>query len=276
MNKITRYLIGLFSLLAILQACDYNDYDNPPEVEKINPIYRTNSIAELKSLYTVGGTVIDMKDDFVVQGKVISSDKEGNIYKSLVIQDETAGIEVKINSNGLYNYFNLGTTVFVRANNLKLGAYGGTISIGSIPADNNYENDFIPAPVMENYIVKAGEGENVEPTVLTIPGLSSEYNNMLIQLNNVQFIESEVANNLTYAFAEGDDKRTENRTLTDKNGNRMIVRTSGYARFANTKLPLGSGSIKGILTYFNDTPQLTIVSVDDVQLDKPRLIVIEI
>lgn len=117
MNKITRCLIGLFSLLIILQACDYNDYDNPPEVEKIYPIYRTNSIEELKALYTEGGTEIGIEKDFVVQGKVISSDKEGNIYKSLVIQDETGGIEVKINSNGLYNYFKQGTTVFVRANN---------------------------------------------------------------------------------------------------------------------------------------------------------------
>ena len=274
MNKITRCLIGLFSLLIILQACDYNDYDNPPEVEKIYPIYRTNSIEELKALYTEGGTEIGIEKDFVVQGKVISSDKEGNIYKSLVIQDETGGIEVKINSNGLYNYFKQGTTVFVRANNLKLGAYGGTLSIGSVPVDKNYENDFIPAPVMENYVIKAGEGEQVKPTVLTIPTLSSKYNNMLIQLNDVQFLESEVANNMT--FADGVNKLTENRTLVDPDGNRLVVRTSGYARFADTKLPLGSDSIKGILTYFHDTAQLTIISINDVQLDKPRFIIIDL
>ena len=274
MNKITRYLIGLFSLLAILQACDYNDYDNPPEVDKIYPIYRTNSIQELKALYTEGGTEIGIDKDFVVQGKVISSDKEGNIYKSLVIQDETGGIEIKINSNGLYNYFKQGTTVFLRANNLKVGAYGGTLSIGSVPVDKNYENDFIPAAVMENYVIKGGRGELVKPTVVTIPTLSSKYNNMLIQLNDVQFLESEVANNMT--FADGVNSLTENRTLVDPAGNRLVVRTSGYARFADTKLPLGSGSVKGILTYFHDTAQLTIISINDVQLDKPRFIIIDL
>lgn len=274
MNKITLYLIGLFSMLAVLQACEYNDYDNPPEVEKIKPIYRTNSIEELKSLYTEGGAVIDIKEDFVVQGKVISSDKEGNIYKSLVIQDETGGIEVKINSSGLYNYFKLGTTVFLRANNLKLGAYGGTLSIGSVPVDKNYENDFIPAPVMENYVIKAGDGTPVKPTLLTITTLNSAYSNMLIKLDGVQFLESEVANDLT--FADGVNQKTENRTLVDAKGNRLVVRTSGYARFAKTLLPLGSGSVTGILTYFNQTAQLTIVSIRDVQLDKPRFITIEI
>lgn len=274
MNKITRYLIGLFSLLAVLQACEYNDFDNPPEIEKINPIYRTNSIKELKSLYVQGGTVIDVVEDFVVQGKVISSDKEGNIYKSLVIQDETGGIEIKINSSGLYNYFKIGTTVFLRANNLKLGAYGGTLSIGSVPVDENYENDFIPAPVMENYVIKAGKDTPVKPTLLTIPTLSSEYNNMLIKLDEVQFLESEVANDLS--FADGVNQQTENRTLVDANGNRLIVRTSGYARFAETILPLGSGSVTGILTHFHDDAQLTIISINDVQLDNPRFITIEI
>ena len=274
MNKITRYLIGLFSLLVVLQACEYNDYDNPPEVEKIDPIHRTNSIKELKSLYVEGGKVIDMIDDYVVQGKVISSDKEGNIYKSLVIQDETGGIEIKINSSGLYNYFKQGTTVFLRANKLNVGAYGGTLSIGSVPVDKNYENDFIPAAVMENYIIKAGKGEPVKPTLLTIPTLKSEYNNMLINLYNVQFLQSEVANDLT--FADGVNQQTENRTLVDAKGNRLVVRTSGYARFAQTLLPLGSGSVTGILTYFHETAQLTIISIKDVQLDKPRFITVEI
>lgn len=274
MNKITLYLIGLFSMLALLQACEYNDYDNPPEVDKIKPIYRTNSIEELKSLYAEGGTVIDMEDDFVVQGKVISSDKEGNIYKSLVIQDETGGIEIKINSSGLYNYYKLGSTVFLRANKLKVGAYGGTLSIGSIPVDKNYENDFIPSPLMGDYVIKAGTGTPVKPTLLTIPTLNRDYNNMLIKLDEVQFLESEVANDLT--FADGVNQTTENRTLVDVKGNRLVVRTSGYARFAQTLLPLGSGSVTGILTYFRETAQLTIVSINDVQLDKPRFITVEI
>ncbi|NLA64063.1 MAG: hypothetical protein GX857_12790, partial [Bacteroidales bacterium] len=227
-----------------------------------------------KSLYVEGGKVIDMIDDYVVQGKIISSDKEGNIYKSLVIQDETGGIEIKINSSGLYNYFKQGTTVFLRANKLKVGAYGGTLSIGSVPVDKNYENDFIPATVMENYIIKAGKGEPVKPTLLTIPTLKSEYNNMLIKLDNVQFLQSEVANDLT--FADGVNQQTENRTLVDAKGNRLVVRTSGYARFAQTLLPLGSGSVTGILTYFHETAQLTIISIKDVQLDKPRFITVEI
>ena len=181
---------------------------------------------------------------------------------------------MKINQNGLYNDFRLGTNVFVRAENLKIGAYGGTLSIGTVPVDKNYENDFIPAPVIKNYVINSRKGNPVKPTVLTIPQVDPKYNNMLIKLEDVQFLESEVANDLT--FANGVEKQTENRTLVDADGNRLVVRTSGYARFAETLLPLGSGSITGILTHFHDTPQLTIVSINDVQLDNPRFITVEI
>ena len=100
---------------------------------------------------------------------------------------------------------------------------------------------------------------------------------MLVKIEDVQFLESEISNKLSYADNYRDDKNelervTGNRTLVDINDNRMVVRTSGYARFADEELPGGSGSVVGILTYFNGTPQLTIVSTKDVQLDKPRMI----
>ena len=274
MIKITRYLIGSVFLLALLQGCDYNDYDNPPEVSNV---IATHTIKQLKSMYRDGGKEVVSNEEIIVSGRVISSDKEGNIYKSLVIQDETAGIEIKINSNGLYNYFKLGSIVYLHANYLKLGAYGGTVSIGSVPVDNNYENDFIPAPVMKNYVIKGAQDAPVKPVKLTIPTLRERYSNMLVEIDDVQFIESEVSNNLSYTDNYVNDKKeaekvTGNRTLVDGDDNRLVVRTSGYARFADKKIPAGSGSVKGILTYFNGTPQLTIVSIDDVQLNKPRFI----
>jgi hypothetical protein len=183
-----------------------------------------------------------------------------------VIQDETAGIEVKINSSGLYNYYKPGRVVYLHANNLKLGAYGGTVSIGSIPIDKNYENDFIPYPVMENYITKGRMETPIMPLSLTIPTLRKQYSNMLVKIEDVQFLASE----LSLSYADGKNNITQNRTLIDNKGNRLVVRTSGYARFAETKVAQGSGSITGILTYFNETAQLTIVKISDVQLDKPR------
>lgn len=264
MNKITRYLIGSFFLLALLQGCDYNDYDNPPEEVGTDNITATHTIQQLKDMYTRGGT--EVNSDVIVKGRVISSDKEGNIYKALMIQDETGGIEIKINSSGLYNYYRPGRVVYLHANSLKLGAYGGTVSIGTVPIDNNYENDFIPSPVVQNYVAKGLKESPVTPLLAAISSLRKQYSNTLVKIEGVQFLASE----LGLSYADGKENITQNRTLIDKNGNRLVVRTSGYARFAETKIAQGSGSITGILTYFNETAQLTIVKIDDVQLDKPR------
>ena len=37
-----------------------------------------------------------IEDDVVIKGKVISSDAEGNVYKSLYLVDDSGAIEVKL------------------------------------------------------------------------------------------------------------------------------------------------------------------------------------
>ena len=77
-----------------------------------------------------------------IRGKVISSDRQGNIYKSLYIYDGTAGIELKL-YNGLYLDFLLDLAskpiksqwVYVRLDGLYLGNYRMMLSIGGAPSD---------------------------------------------------------------------------------------------------------------------------------------------
>ena len=73
--------------------------------------------------------------DVYIKGKVISNDEDGNIYKSLHIQDHTAGIELKLNNNvGLrYKY---GSWVYVRLTDLYLGNYRMMLSLGGAPSES--------------------------------------------------------------------------------------------------------------------------------------------
>ena len=85
--------------------------------------------------YKLIGEDIFADRDVYIKGKVISNDEEGNIYKSLHIQDHTAGIELKLNNNvGLkYKY---GTWVYVRLNGLYLGNYRMMLSLGGAPSES--------------------------------------------------------------------------------------------------------------------------------------------
>ncbi len=85
--------------------------------------------------YKLIGEDIFADEDVYIKGKVISNDEEGNIYKSLHIQDHTAGIELKLNNNvGLkYKY---GTWVYVRLSGLYLGNYRMMLSLGGAPSES--------------------------------------------------------------------------------------------------------------------------------------------
>ena len=77
------------------------EYPQPGEYEKVK-MTATHTIAELVAMYKVENPM-KIKDDIVIAGKVSTSDRTGNFYRSFYIQDETGGIEIKIGKTGLYN-----------------------------------------------------------------------------------------------------------------------------------------------------------------------------
>lgn len=113
--------------------------------------------------------------NFYIKGKVISSDRQGNIYKSLHIYDGTAAIELKL-YNGLYldYYLDLNTMesqwVYVRLDGLYLGNYRMMLSIGGAPSDSNnasgkhkfYANSNLDNPKIAKLSVFPGERVKLE------------------------------------------------------------------------------------------------------------------
>ena len=108
--------------------------------------------------------------DKYIKGKVISSDRQGNIYKSLYIYDGTAAIELKL-YNGLYLDYLLdlhnmkSQWVYVRLDGLYLGNYRMMLSIGGAPSDGintagthkYYANSNLDNPRVAKLNVFAGE-----------------------------------------------------------------------------------------------------------------------
>ena len=102
------------------------------------------SIEQVKQMYVGNNNKpYDIVDDCVIKGQIVSSDKEGNFYKSFYIQDETAGIEIKLGKNGLYNDYKIGQWVYVDCCNLTVGAYEGMIQIGYKDQTGEYETAYL-------------------------------------------------------------------------------------------------------------------------------------
>ena len=60
------------------------------------------TISELKALHTIGSTAVKIPSGTIIKGHVISSDQQGNFFRALVIQDETAGIQIRVDGIDVY------------------------------------------------------------------------------------------------------------------------------------------------------------------------------
>ena len=89
--------------------------------------------------YKLIGEDIFEGHDVYIMGVVTSDDTEGNVYKSLYIQDETSGIEIKLNNNVGIRY-KKGSLVYVRLTGLYLGNYRMMLSLGGAPSESYNKN----------------------------------------------------------------------------------------------------------------------------------------
>lgn len=268
---ILRYLsfasMALASVL-LFASCDYNRPDEPKlrlsgDVQGLTP---THTIAQLKALYS--GSPYTITEPVIVAGVMSSDDTEGNLYRTAYMQDETGGIELKLSLGNLSTLYPQGSRVVLKAQGMTLGAYADHVNLGYRSADSRYETSFYPELLVPKVLLLASQG-TIQPETLTISQISPAHIGKLVRLEGVQFLASE----LGQTWADADNKTTQanvNRTLQDRSGATIIVRTSSYARFAGRTIPAGSGSITAIVTYFRTTPQLLLLSERDAELTDGR------
>ncbi|NQV78444.1 MAG: hypothetical protein HQ490_08845, partial [Lutibacter sp.] len=124
-QNIKRETIGLFLLVTTFLGCVKDQNFSTPTVDCVEPeITVTNTIQQVKDMYTFGGaTVIDT--DVIIEGYVVSSDKSGNIYKTLSIQDKpenpTSAIKISIDETNMYTKYDVGRKIYVKLKGLAVG-----------------------------------------------------------------------------------------------------------------------------------------------------------
>ena len=181
------------------------------------------TIAELKQMYN--GKPVKISKSCVIKGQVTTSDQVGNLYKSLYIQDETAGIEVKIGKNGLYNEYKLGQWIYVDCTDLTIGDYNGMINLGYDDPTNKYETSYMEhAYIIDSHVFKGEYDEPVKPVVVKEADLLKDVN-----MGRLVTIE-----NLKYSYYGYDQDTKTNKTIyifilayVDPNGDRKDYTNNG-------------------------------------------------
>lgn len=261
-------LLFFLLLTAGFAACVKTEFDEPPVNTGNVNITPNTSIATLKALRVSVGKVDSIKNDLIISGVVVMDDRSGNYYKSLVIQDSTAGIEVKFNDGFLYQQFPIGRTLYIRCKGLLLTDYNGlTQLIGSVVKENGEDQEFgLTEGQVRRAVVKGAIGAAPAPRKVSINQLSQSMLSTLIELQDVQFTDADA--NQTYA--EPITQNSLNRALEDCDGDETILRSSGFADFAGALTPAGRGTITGVLGIFSGDFQLYIRDLNDVKMDSAR------
>lgn len=268
-----RISIGLFNLLFLvsgifLSSCIKKDFDAPPDGSGYDPqLPITMTIAELQQLQQ--GLPIEEGD--IISGVVVMNDRSGNYYKKIVIQDNTGGIEINIDQSNLYNDYPVGRKVYVKIKGLFLGNYAGNPMLGYVP-DANGSVSAIPFVLVNNFIVKASFPVNYKVDTFTVDQLkdlagTQKYLNTIVAIKEVEFASG--SDGVPYAKTANLASAT---TLTIENcaGETISLRTSGYAKFQPFLTPSGKGTLVGLYTAYNITPQIFIRDTADVRFNDDR------
>ncbi len=257
-----RFNLFLNAMLLMLVAVGCNeDFDMPPMVVPHAEHQANMTIAEFKAKYWQDGrNFIDTcKEDTYIHGWVTSSDEEGNIYKYLYIQDETAGIGISIDANSIYTTYRVGQEIVINMKDFWIGKYNGQYLIGKpewYAAQSVWEAGRMTLDQFKEHVEINGlpNVENVTPIEVEIGDVVG-HNDRETQLKyQGRFV---VIRNVEWEGADGELPYSESgssttRVLKDEQGNALNVSNSNYANFRGDPLPVGKGDVQGILYMTGD------------------------
>jgi hypothetical protein len=254
-------------MLLFITCVKNKDYEEP-ELVCSDEDFSVVSVSELKRLYN--GETVQIQEDWVIKGYVISSDKSGNFFNILHFQDAssnaTVGLQIELELRDSDLFFDIGQPVFIKLKGLYLGQVNGVYKIGGVfTSFGNRSVGRLPNSVIFNHILLSCDPvENISATTVSILELNESMVNTLVRIDNVEFKEDE----LGQSFAV--EKEETQRTLVDCDDNELILLNSGYSDFQAQIIPDKMGTATGVLTMDKNEVQLIIRTVDDLHFNLER------
>ena len=213
--------------------------------------------------------VIQIQENVFIEGYVVSSDRAGNFFSVLYIQDRptspSQGIQLEIDLRESHLFYEMGSKVRIELKGLYLGKSGDLLKLGgTFNAFGNLSVGRLPTLKISEHVFKLCDSEDLQPVMTTIEDLTQLPSGILVQLENIEFSDEELGN--TYA-----DPREETvRILQDCNEIQMEMVNSGFSDFQSEEVPQSNGTITGVLLRDSDTPQIAIRSLEDIQFLNER------
>ncbi len=246
MRTLNLIILPLVAFVAV--ACGYGSFgamgkeDFPADGTLPNA-----DLAVLREHYY--GTPKVLTDDLVFEGYVVSDDRDGNFFRSFVIDDGTAALEIRAGLYDLYTLYPRGRRVVVHARGAALGMYNGVMQLGACV--NDYAayrvEEFGTCVLLDGHVSRDTVFSTVEPVAVCMAELDESMCGRLVRMGPLAAVGDEDA-----IWGAGDGYSSYGKVDFAGRGNDSIaVVTSIYASFADEKVCRDSVMITGILMYGN-------------------------
>lgn len=272
----TNFLKSIFSLAFIASlstSCVDDEYATPTFDCVETTLVKNKEVSEIPAT----AVVKQYLDDDIIEAYAVSSDKDGNFFKSVSFQtlDGTRAFSVPMDVQGTFTTFEPGRKVLIKMQNLYTDFSNGGIRIGGLfvsnsgtPGVGRLTRAQVQASIVRTCDVVAES--NLVQNVSLFDLKNDIYINKLIELDNVQFTTDALDDTYYVEGATNTVGGATNHLLTDNLGSTVIFRTSSFAGFANKAVAQGSGKVRGILTKFGDDYQFVARYESDIMLSSPR------
>ncbi|WP_348688774.1 DUF5689 domain-containing protein, partial [Zunongwangia profunda] len=158
--------LSLF-ILILISCVKTDDYEVPQSQlpENVSTEGTKISLRAVKNSYNEEtGEIYTFSGDQYFEAYVISSDRAGNFYNELILQDHPenpeAGIQILIDENALYQRYNFGRKVFVKLNGLSISKNNGLIQLGK---QNRGDLDPIVSSEIDEHLIRSEIVEEIIP-----------------------------------------------------------------------------------------------------------------
>ena len=254
--------ICIFFLWGTFCNCE-KVWDAPPIYT--GPALKANmSIKDLLRLH-IPNNYEKISADYIIEGTVTANDKTDNFYKSIIIQDSTAAITIKLDGYNLFTKYAVGQKLGIALNGLWLSDYAGMTQIGIGVDRSDPASPFllgIPQPLMNRYISLLAGGKLMKPIPVLATGLADSLKGCLVAIEQLEFVASDTGK----PYADLVNQLPASHTLRTCSIGNLYLRTSGFASFGNALTQRGNGTATGIYTVFRTQKQLVIRDTSDMQL----------
>ena len=266
--KLRSIMIGLGVSLIIHSACvtgrEFEDLATCEEVE----VLLIREVEEVAS--TIGEEVSAFQEDIVIKLYVTSTDRFGNIYGAVYMQDHpvspTMGFELRTELSDAYLLYPKGAVVYLRLKGLFVRKSKGGIQVGAKWSSfGNLSIGRLPVQITKKHLITSCTPlVNIVPKDLELHALDSQWQYTYVRFQGLQLSSNELCDE----FAEPGE--TSVRKLIACDGHTLDLVNSGYSDFHDQAMPSGMGATSGILTYKGQAARLVLNGSEDLALDGQR------